>query len=411
MARTLRFRLAVKRAVCACLGAVIFLLPTIGVATAESKRVLLLHSFGREFKPWSEYAEKIRSELNSQSPWPLDITEHSLITARSSDENPETAFVEYLRALFAKHPLDLIVGIGAPAAGFIQRHRPQLFATTPMVFTAVDQRRVQYSDLTADDAVVAVRIDYLGAIKNILQLLPDTKHVAVVVGTSPIEQFWREEIAREVKPLENRIAFTWYNALSFEDILKHAAALPPHSAIFWELMSVDAAGVVHEGNAALARLHAVANAPIFSYDNSFFGNEIVGGPLVSVLEVSRQTAAVAVRILGGEKAGDIEVPPVGFARPKFDWREMQRWGISESLLPAKSEVRFREPTVWDQYHRQIVMIGTVLLLQTALIGVLLHENHRRRRAEASASKLRIRSGAYEPCCHRRRAGGIDCSRD
>jgi signal transduction histidine kinase len=387
VARTLRFRLAVVRAVCTCLGAVIFLLPTIGVATAESKRVLLLYSFGREFKPWSDYAETIRSELNSQSPWPLDITEQSLITARSSDENPETAFVEYLRALFAKHPLDLIVGIGAPAAGFIQRHRPQLFATTPMVFTAVDQRRVQYSDLTANDAVVAVRIDYLGAIKNILQLLPDTKHVAVVVGTSPIEQFWREEIAKEVKPLENRIAFTWYNALSFEDILKHAAALPPHSAIFWELMSVDAAGVVHEGNTALARLHAVANAPIFSYDESFFGNEIVGGPLLSVLEVSRQTAAVAVRILGGEKAGDIEVPPVGFASPKFDWREMQRWGISESLLPAKSEVRFREPTVWDQYHRQIVMIGMVLLLQTVLIGVLLRENHRRRRAEASASKL------------------------
>ena len=114
MARTPRFSLAVVRAVCTCLGAVIFLLPTIGVATAESKRILLLYSFGREFKPWSEYAETIRSELNSQSPWPLDITEQSLITARSSDENPETAFVDYLRALFAKHPLDLIVSIDAP---------------------------------------------------------------------------------------------------------------------------------------------------------------------------------------------------------------------------------------------------------------------------------------------------------
>ena len=277
------------------------------------------------------------SELNRQSPWPLDITEQSLITARSSDEDPETPFVEYLRALFAKRPLDLIVSIGAPAAGFVQRHRQQLFATTPMVFTAVDERRVQYSDLTANDTVVAVRIDYLAAIENILQVLPDTKHVAVVVGASPVEQFWRKEIAREVKPLEGRVEFTWYDDLSFEDILKQAAALPPHSAIFWELMSVDAAGVVHEGNTALARLHAVANAPIFSYDESFFGNEIVGGPLLSVLEGSRQTAAVAIRILGGEKAGDIKVPPIRFAAPKFDWRQMQRWGISESRLPPGSD--------------------------------------------------------------------------
>ena len=81
-------------------------------------------------------------------------------------------------------------------------------------------------------------------------------------------------------------------------------------------MSVDAAGVVHEGNTALARLHAVANAPIFSYDESFFGNEIVGGPLLSVLEISRQTAAVAVRILGGEKAGDIEDIARWICKPK-----------------------------------------------------------------------------------------------
>ena len=50
------------------------------------------------------------------------------------------------------------------------------------------------------------------------------------------------------------------------------------------------------------------------------------------------TAAVALRILDGEKAGDIKTPPTKFASPKFDWRQMQRWGISESDLPpgAKS---------------------------------------------------------------------------
>ena len=161
---------------------------------AESKRVMLLHSFGRDFKPWSAYAKSIRTELKQQSPWPLDIVENSLVTARSSDEDPEAPFVEYLRALFAKRPLDLIVSIGAPAAAFVQRHRQRLFAATPMVFTAVDQRRVQYSSLTANDAVVALRINYLSAFENILQVLPDTKDVIVIVGTSPIEKFWKEAI-------------------------------------------------------------------------------------------------------------------------------------------------------------------------------------------------------------------------
>ena len=367
----------------------LLLLAALEPVSAAAKRVVLLHSFGQDFKPWSEYAKSIRSELQRQSPWQLDITDHSLVTARSSNEDPEVPFVTYLSALFAEQQPDLIICIGAPAAVFVQRHRPQLFANIPMVFTAVEERRVQFSALSKNDAVVPVRIDYLAAIKNVLQVLPDTENVTVVVGTSPNEQFWREEIGKEVKPLTNRVSFTWTNNLSFDDLLKHAAALPPRSAIFWETMIVDAAGVVHEGNTALARLHAVSNAPIFSYDESFFGREIVGGPLLKVLDSSRQTAAVAVRILGGEKASDIKITPIGFSRPKFDWREMQRWRISEGRLALGSEILFRELTAWERYRWQITSILLALLVQSAMITWLLAERFWRRRAETRSRKLSL----------------------
>jgi signal transduction histidine kinase len=253
-----------------------------------------------------------------------------------------------------------------------------------MVFTAVEVRRVNHSDLTANDAVVAVRTDHLPVIENILHVLPDTKHVAVVIGVSPGEKFWRKAIAKEVKPLEGRVEFIWWDNLPFDDILKHAAQLPLNSAIFWETIAVDAAGVVHEGDAALKKLYAVANAPIFSHDESYFGNSTVGGPMTSLLGVSRQTAAVAVLILGGEKAGDIRVPPIGWDAPKFDWRQMQRWGISESRLPPGSNILFREPTVWEKYRWQMVVTGIVLLFQTALIIGLMNEHRRRRAAEVES---------------------------
>ena len=85
----------------------------------------------------------------------------------------------------------------------------------------------------------------------------------------------------------------------------------------------------------------------------------------SLVEGSRGTAAVAIRILGGEKASDIKIPATGFATPKFDWREMQRWGISERRLLPGSEVHFRDPTAWEQYPRQILLVCTVVLVQSA----------------------------------------------
>ena len=129
------------------------------------------------------------------------------------------------------------------------------------------------------------------------------------------------------------------------------------------------------------KLSSSANAPIFSYDGSFFGEAIVGGPMHSVHKSGQTTAAVAIRIFNGEKAGDIKTPPIGFAAPIFDWRQMQRWGISERNLPPGSEIRFREPSVWQQYTWQIAFISAVLLIQAGLIAVLLQEHRRRQRAE------------------------------
>src|SRR5437588_12916108 len=97
-------------------GSIVYVLACAAADAAETKRVMMLHSFGRDFKPWADYARNVRTELQRQSTWQLEITDHSLVTARSRDENSEAAFVEYLRALNSKSPLDLLVSIGGPAA-------------------------------------------------------------------------------------------------------------------------------------------------------------------------------------------------------------------------------------------------------------------------------------------------------
>jgi signal transduction histidine kinase len=344
----------------------------------------MLHSFGPRFKPWSDYEQGIRSEISRRWRKPVDFLDQSLVNARLEDENAEALFADYLRALYTSWPVDLIVAIGAPAAAFVQRYRQRLFPVTPMVFTAVEYRRVQYDKLTENDTVVAVAHDFPAAFDNILRVLPLTKTIAVVNGTSPNETFWLEEMRRELAPLARRVELRWYNERSFEEILIDAARLPPHSAIFWHLMNVDAAGVAHEANDALNKLSSSANAPIFSYDSSFFGEAIVGGPMHSVLELSQITAAVAIRILNGEKAGDIKTPPTGFAAPKFDWRQMQRWGIAENKLPPGSTVYFREPTAWERYWWQIALTIALVLLQAGLISVLLLEHRRRQLAEVQS---------------------------
>jgi signal transduction histidine kinase len=356
-------------------------------AFSEPKRVLLLHSFGRDFAPWSEYARTFREELSRQSPDGIDLYEASLATARFPDDE-EGPFVDYLRALFAKRRLDLVAAIGSPAVGFVQQHRQELFPSIPAIYTGVERRRVSYTALTANDSVIAINNDYSVVVENILQVLPETSDVVVVIGSSPIEKFWTEQLRIAFRPFEKRVTFTWFNELSFEEMLKRAATLPPRSAIFFALLSVDAAGVPHEAGKALDRLYAVANAPVFSESNVFFGRGIVGGPLNSISALSHEAASVAVRIMGGETPGSINTPPIGFSAPRYDWRELQRWNINESQLPPGSEVDFRVPDMWEQYKSQLTVGLAVILLQAAIISWLLVERSRRRIAEVEAGNRR-----------------------
>ena len=350
-------------------------------AAGEPRRVLMLQSFGPRFKPWGAYAETIRSEINRQSRKSVDFVDHVLVNARASDVQADAPFVEYLGALYAGHPPDLIIAFGGPAASFVQQYRQRLFPAVPMVVTAVDHRRVQYDKLTENDAVVPVDNNIPAVFENILQVLPGTKTIAILIGASPIERFWTEELRRELAPITRRVELKWYNELPFDDILKDAETLPPHSAIFSVLMNVDAAGVVQETGNALSKLASRANAPIFTYDDFYLDGSIVGGPMFSMLEGSRIAANVATRILDGEKAGDIKTPPIKYASAKFDWRQMQRWGISESDLPPGSSILFRPPTAWESYRWQIVAASAVVVFQGALIMLLLLEQRRRHLAE------------------------------
>jgi signal transduction histidine kinase len=365
--------------------AAVVLLASIGGTAAQPKQVLLLHTFGPSFEQGTAWSREIQKELNRRSPWPLNIQEQSVVTALNGDDAAEAKFVEYLGTLYARRPPDLIVALGGPAARFMQRHRASLFPPTPMLLAAVEVRRVEPTMLSEQDAVAGVRYDLAAAFENVLRLLPETKTIAIVIGNSPPERFWAGEMHRILGPLlANRAELIFYGEQPFQDILQAIASLPPHSAIFYQQLAVDGAGAVYGDKDPLKRIYEVANAPIFSYDETYFNGQIVGGPMLSPTEGARPAAGVAIRMLGGEKGGGPKVSPVGFSTPKYDWRELQRWNISEDRLPPGSEVLFRDQTVWQRYSWQIALTVAVILLQAGFISILLREHRRRQLAEVQS---------------------------
>ena len=370
-----------------CLGGALLLAAAGAAHAAGPDRVLLIHSFGPDFSPWNTITPSFREELRKLAPNPIDLYEAALQAERfgESPAREEGPFIDYLNALLPDHNPRLIVAMGAPATRFVLRNRTRLFPSSPFLIAVSDTRTYEDLTLTANDTACPTTYDPSIHIDHILHLLPDTTHIVVAMtGASATEHFWENLFERVLQRVSHRVTLEWFTHLAADDMVKRVAALPAHSAVFYPTIRVDGRGVPQEADALLVRFLEADRAPIFTHTDSFFGRGIVGGPMFSSRGMADACAKVAVRLLNGEAARDIKIVPIGLAAPRYDWRQLQKWGIKSSLLPQGSQIDFREPSTWEQYRWQIVLACAIILVQAALISLLLHEHRRRHFAEVQS---------------------------
>ncbi len=373
------------------LATTLLLFTALAATAADPPRhVLIIHSFGREFAPLDSVAQEFQDVLSAQSPLPVEFSEASLERARLDGPDREQPLIEFLAAIHQTHPPDLVVPFGAPAVLFTHRNRSRLFPSAPTLAVGADKRRI---DAVADQpwlTSVSFAANVPLFARNITSLLPDTRHLFVVFGTAPVDQFWDSETRREWPAILPGIEIHWLSNLPLASITQTLASTPPNSAVFHGIMTRDAAGALHEHEDALAAVRAASNAPVFGFSTEQIGLGTVGGPLLSTREVGRTAAHVALRILSGESPANITTPSVPQGQPVYDWRELQRWNIPASRLPQGSSILFKPPGLWQSHRSAVLTTAAVVTTQSALIIALLTA---RRRARDTMANLRLTTEA------------------
>ena len=373
------------RAALLTLGFVLFGIATLNSQAAEPKKILLVHSYGRETAPFDAFVTSFRTEMLRAWPEKVAFYDFSLETGRPGPGENEGALVQVLRARFGDTKLDFVVVLGAQASRFYTGHREELFPAVPTLVVA-DRRTAPVAQLKSSDSIVGIKTSGAQVISGILELLPETTTIAVIFGSSPGEQFWANEFRKEFAPFENRVTFVWLTDLPLSEVRKRIATLGPGAVALYGLFQVDAAGIPYEQDYAIGELHAASKVPMFGFFESQVGQGMVGGALISGAEVGVSAARTASRVLSGELPKD-PVTFLGPTAPQFDWRELRRWNIDETRLPPGSVVRFRPPSIWEEHQFAMITSLGLLLLQAALITALILQRTRRQRAERESFAL------------------------
>jgi len=362
-------------------AAVFAALPSVPPANAQiqdqPKMVLVLYSSRRDGQFSKTGESDLPRLLDEGLGRNLDYYSEFIDRARIPDPSYRTAFRDYLRVKYGGIRFDLVIALQDTAAGFVRDNRDGLFPGIPVVFLSNDPgwRRIANATGLINPRNFTALLAFLG------QLQPDVKNLFIVTGAGPSDKEYEAVVGGQMRRSGTGLNVIYLSGLATQTLRERLSRLPEHSAVYYILVNRDGAGNNYHPLEYTDRIAAAANAPTYSWADSTMGHGILGGNLYVQKDVIARVAELALRVLKGEKPDTIAVSIYDATQPQLDWRQLRRWGISESQIPAGTLVRFRNPTIWEGYAPFIIVVIAAFLTQSLLIAGLLVQRRRRRRAE------------------------------
>ena len=236
------------RPILVALSVVFWLSAVLSVATAADgtvdavKRVLVVYENETTLPAAMEVAQGLHRGLDERLPTGFEIYSDYLDTVRFPGPDRERRLVDDMAAKYAGISLDAVMAVGPGALQFMLDNRSRIAAGVPLIFGAVNERRIEHQSFPPDVRGVISHFDVGKTIELARRLQPDAKKVAVVTGSSEFDRSWNK-IAREVLNADHpNLEAVFLSDLTLESFKQKSRELPADAILLILTVFPDAAG-------------------------------------------------------------------------------------------------------------------------------------------------------------------------
>ncbi len=360
----------------------------VSAQSASPKSILVLHTYAQQsmFRPVFDRA--LQQALNRKGMGDAEVYVETLEPNRFPGDNHAALFQQYLLQKYANRKIDVVIAVWDRALNYVLTHRDELFPHTPVASVVTRPRAFapdrQVAQVTAGDYA-------LTTVKLALKLHPETRKIFVVDGTLQSNDDVEKEYTDQLRPLASKVRVEFLRDLPLAELLERVKGLPDDSVLMFVRQMMRSPTQPMSQRDALEQVVQAARVPIYVSSDQLVGLGVVGGAVYKTEALAEMAADSAIRLMDGTPARDIAVRETR-AVPTVDWRQLRKWNIDPGLLPAGTDVQFRENTFWEQNQTYIAGALTVFVIQSGLIVGLLVQRSRRRRAEGA---LRVNEHALQ----------------
>src|SRR5271157_2478855 len=351
------------------------------------KNVLIINEVGLAHPAIALVTGEVMSRLAADPRYQTEFYVESLDSPLFSNETPQQDIEAGLLQKYGNRKIDVIVATGPAPIGFLLRNSETFLPDVPIVFCGSTQAQAGNPKLTSRFTGSWMTFDAAKTLEAARRLSPEIRNVVVVSGSSQFDKatlrLTKSSLDAHPVPLE----FTYLTDLDISSLLERLRNLPKRTVVLYASFFRDASGSQFvNATAALPLVSEAANAPVFGISDAYLGHGIVGGYVVSFAEQGKIAAQLTAEILEGSKPTDIPII-TGSSLYMFDARQLKRWNLSESRLPAGSIVLNREPTLWERAKWILLVAFSIILGLAALAAYLMYKQKQLKAARIEQMRL------------------------
>ncbi|WP_432822135.1 PAS domain S-box protein [Trichloromonas sp.] len=336
----------------------------------ESSEVLVLHSYDPGYEPTQEVQRGIEEAFRASNRQ-VDVTVEYLDARRYAD-------LYYLSQLvpvtyhhkFKDRSFDLVLVSDNVALDTLLSLRRDLFTETPVVFCGINDFHPAMLEGVRNITGVAEKPSFGETLRTALELHPNTQEIIALDSVRDLTgQINREAFMEVVPAFQHQVRFSFWEDLVAEDLEAKLNELPETSLVFQMALIQTESGKTLSLAAVARLLREASPVPVYSAWNSYLGKGIVGGKLVDSYRQGQLAAGLALRILAGAAAETLAVIDEEANQFRFDYQQLERFGIALKSLPPGSEVINLPPAHVTLSQQQILLLaaGGAALVMVVLV--------------------------------------------
>lgn len=341
-------------------------------AAEQSRQVLVLMSYHHGYS-WEDRI------LDGFEEWGGVTAERPVLhvewmdTKRYRERESRLLFARYLAEKYAGQRFDLVVTADDNALEFAVQQR-EMFTGTPIVFGGVNGDPRQITKGHPGVTGVAERFDLVRTLRLALVLHPKVKRLVFLTPADESGAGIRKHVVEAMAGLDTGVLAEHWVTRYLAEVDGRLPDLGSDTLLF-ALGSLprEEGGRPFSPEELVAYVHARTSRPVYSDLDATVGRGALGGYMNSGLENGRLMARMAQRVLAGQRPEDI---PIVYETPQallFDYRELQRFGITRNALPQGCQLLNRPPSIFDpEYRNTLIGFGAIIaMLLLLLAGVLI----------------------------------------